>query len=101
MYARSCGTPPTLWAPIAHPANVRPIWRHAADASKQWFDERHQTFVLSLPEDSLVAEVDEVRLGQIVQNLLHNAAKYTPNEGRIELHAAREGGEIVIRVRDN
>jgi PAS domain S-box-containing protein len=83
------------------PADVRPILRHAADASKQWFDQRHQSFVLSLPEERLVAEVDEVRLVQITQNLLHNAAKYTPDGGRIELSVAREGGEIVIRVRDN
>src|SRR5438477_186526 len=39
-------------------ADVRPILRHAADASKQWFDQRHQGFVLSLPEEPLVAEVD-------------------------------------------
>src|SRR3954469_12634582 len=83
------------------PADVRPILRHAADASKQWFEERQQTFALSLPEERLIAEVDEVRLGQIAQNLLHNAAKYPPDGGRIELRAGREGGEIVIRVRDN
>ncbi|HZE60178.1 MAG TPA: PAS domain S-box protein [Burkholderiales bacterium] len=64
-------------------ADVRPILRHAADASKQWFDQRHQSFVLSLPEEPLVAEMDEVRLGQIAHNLLHNAAKYTPDGGRI------------------
>jgi CheY-like chemotaxis protein len=83
------------------PADVRPILRHAADASMQWFEQRHQTFSLSLPEERLVGEVDEVRLSQIAQNLLHNAAKYTPDGGRIELSAAHEGSEIVIRVRDN
>src|SRR5437868_2087561 len=35
------------------PADLRPILRHAADASKQWFDQRHQSFVLSLPEELL------------------------------------------------
>ncbi|HYL88492.1 MAG TPA: PAS domain S-box protein [Burkholderiales bacterium] len=83
------------------PADVRSILRHAADASMQWFEQRHQSFNLALPEERLVAEVDEVRLSQIVQNLLHNAAKYTGDGGRVELSASREGGDVVIRVRDN
>ncbi len=83
------------------PADVRPILRHAIDASRQWFDQRQQNFNASLPEERLIADVDEVRLSQIVQNLLHNSAKYTPNGGRIELAAERDGAEIVIRIRDN
>ena len=83
------------------PADVRPILRHAVDASRQWFEQRQQNFSVSLPDEQLVAEVDEVRLSQIVQNLLHNAAKYTANGGRIELSAVRDGDEIVISVRDN
>ena len=34
-------------------------------------------------------------------NLLTNAAKYTEAGGRIQLIAGVEGGEVVIRVRDN
>ena len=83
------------------PTDVRPILRHAADASRQWFEQRKQNFSVSLPDEQLVAEVDEVRLSQIVQNLLHNAAKYTANGGRIELSAVRDGDEVVISVRDN
>jgi CheY-like chemotaxis protein len=33
-------------------------------------------------------------------NLLNNAAKYTPEEGQIQLSARVEGAEIVFRVRD-
>ena len=83
------------------PADVRPILRQAVDASRQWFEQRQQNFDLALPDERLVCDVDEVRLSQIVQNLLHNSAKYTPNGGRIGLSAARDGGEVVIRVRDN
>ena len=35
-----------------------------------------------------------------VGNLLNNAAKYTDPGGRIWLTARREGGEVVLRVRD-
>ena len=50
---------------------------------------------------ALPIEADEVRLTQVVSNLLTNAARYTPPGGRIDVTAAREGDEVVLRVRDN
>jgi signal transduction histidine kinase/ActR/RegA family two-component response regulator len=46
-------------------------------------------------------ECDPTRIEQVVQNLLTNAAKYTPPGGRIELSARRPDDEIQITVRDN
>jgi len=37
----------------------------------------------------------------VFSNLLHNAFKYTPSGGNIDLTAERAGGEVVIRVRDS
>jgi PAS domain S-box-containing protein len=83
------------------PVDLRSIVRNAADASRQWFDERGQAFDIELPEERLMVEVDEVRLNQVVQNLLHNAAKYTPGGGRVVLAAGCEEAQAVIRVRDS
>jgi CheY-like chemotaxis protein len=44
---------------------------------------------------------DPTRLAQVIANLLNNAAKYTPPDGRIELSMRTEGSEAVISVRDN
>ena len=44
---------------------------------------------------------DIVRLVQVLQNLLDNAAKYTPERGRVELVAGLSGREVEIEVRDN
>jgi CheY-like chemotaxis protein len=44
---------------------------------------------------------DAVRLGQVLANVLNNAAKYTPRSGRIEVNARRQGSEVVISIRDN
>jgi PAS domain S-box-containing protein len=60
---------------------------------------RHRLDV-DLPPEPLVADVDVVRIAQVVGNLLSNAAKYTPAGGRIGVTLRKEGGEAVIAVSD-
>jgi CheY-like chemotaxis protein len=45
-------------------------------------------------------DADLTRLSQVVLNLLANAAKYTPDGGRISLALRCEGGDAVLRVTD-
>lgn len=52
------------------------------------------------PDESLVLEADPTRISQVVSNLLHNAAKFTPDGGRITLSGERDGDQVVIRVAD-
>jgi CheY-like chemotaxis protein/anti-sigma regulatory factor (Ser/Thr protein kinase) len=44
---------------------------------------------------------DFARLAQVVSNLLHNAAKYSEDGGRIQLELSVEDGQAQIVVRDN
>ncbi|MDB4976331.1 MAG: histidine kinase [Myxococcaceae bacterium] len=43
---------------------------------------------------------DPVRLEQIVNNLLNNAAKYTPPGGQIDVVLDRSGDDVLLEVRD-
>lgn len=43
---------------------------------------------------------DPTRLQQVISNLLVNAIKFTPSQGRIDLQVRREGGFAVIEVAD-
>ncbi|WP_051971538.1 ATP-binding protein [Massilia sp. 9096] len=48
----------------------------------------------------LHVQADETRLGQIFDNLLHNAIKYTPQGGAIKVRAWREVEAVVIEIAD-
>jgi signal transduction histidine kinase len=60
----------------------------------------HELVVTSAGEAAWV-EGDVIRLTQVVANLLTNAARYTNSPGRIGLSVTSEGGEVLLRVRDN
>jgi signal transduction histidine kinase len=52
-------------------------------------------------DDALVIEGDVTRLVQVLSNVLGNAAKYTPADGRIDLNVRKNEGFVEFRVRDN
>jgi CheY-like chemotaxis protein len=60
-----------------------------------------QQLTVTLPAEPVHLDADPVRLAQVLSNLLNNAAKYTARAGRIELSAKVEGGQAVIRVKDD
>jgi heavy metal sensor kinase len=50
---------------------------------------------------SVPVEGDSARLKQVVVNLLDNAIKYTPQNGRIQLRVHTDKGHAVLEVEDN
>jgi CheY-like chemotaxis protein len=62
--------------------------------------QRHQLHV-SVPSKGLPIVADDMRLTQVISNLLTNAARYTAPGGHIEVTGARSGDHVVLRVRDD
>jgi len=56
---------------------------------------------LSLDLEKVNFTGDESLLTQVWVNLLHNAIKFTPENGRIEVALMQYGSEIVFRIMDN
>lgn len=61
----------------------------------------HREIRLDLPEGGLQANADERLLHIVFDNLIENARKYSPQGSAIEISARREGGNILVTVRDH
>jgi signal transduction histidine kinase len=85
----------------SEPAALAEFVKAAVDQSRPLIDASRHTLNILLPAEPLVVQGDNVRLAQIVSNLLINAAKYTPPGGRIDLVARRDGNDVAIAVCDN
>ncbi|MBX6312716.1 MAG: PAS domain S-box protein [Isosphaeraceae bacterium] len=59
-----------------------------------------QELSVTMPMGPIELDGDPLRLQQVFVNLLSNAAKYTPEGGRIMVSATVEDSEAVVRVRD-
>ena len=73
----------------------------ALEASRPEFSRRGQVLTSSLTSRPIWVEADPMRLTQVVRNLLTNAAKYTSNEGRIEVVLGQENRQAMLQIRDN
>jgi len=74
----------------------------AVDSCKHLVTLHNHQIMLNLQEEPpIFIKADPARVVQIISNIVVNAAKYTPNNGIIQVTTAAENGMAVVRVRDN
>ena len=77
------------------------IIHFAVDGLKSRADEKSLELTLDIPEELPQVLGNPVRLRQLLNNLLANAIKYTPNHGKVRIYAHAEGGQIILQISDN
>lgn len=80
---------------------VQSIIESAVDTSRPKIDAGRHDLIVDLPGAPIWLDGDFTRLSQVVSNLLTNAAKYTPSEGRIQVSADLVEDRVRIEVVDN
>lgn len=63
-------------------------------------EQRGHTLTVDVPRHGLLVSADPMRLGQVIANLLSNAAKYTAPAGRIGVRAENIDDQVVLSVSD-
>ena len=81
--------------------DLRDAVRRALEIVRPQIDRKRQTLTLSLPDKAVRVLGDDVRLQQVVVNLLDNASKYTDRSGLLTVELRTEGDETMLCVRDN
>jgi K+-sensing histidine kinase KdpD len=80
------------------PLVIRHVIRQAVESeAKRWPDHEFSTDV---PMDLPLVLGEELHVGQVVQNLLSNAAKYSAMGSKVEVVARPEDGGVTTRVLD-
>jgi PAS domain S-box-containing protein len=80
--------------------DLREIVLASADAVRPLMEAKRHRLKVDAPEP-IAVRGDATRLAQLLQNLLVNAARYTPAGGEVSISARAEGHACVTRVCDN
>ncbi len=77
------------------------VTREAFEYNRGQAQQKAQDYVLRLPDAPLIMCGDSTQLGEAISNLIGNAVKYTPYNGRVAVRLQRQDNRALFEVEDN
>ena len=63
-------------------------------------EEKHLDFRLKCPAENAMVYADKMKIGQVVYNLIDNAIKFSPENGKIIVTVYEKNGKLFVSVKD-
>jgi CheY-like chemotaxis protein/two-component sensor histidine kinase len=82
------------------PESIQKIVTAAVVATQASVDSHRRELTVEMSDEALRVNADAPRLEQAIRNLLHNAVKYSSQQGLILVSVLRDGAHAVISVKD-
>jgi signal transduction histidine kinase/CheY-like chemotaxis protein len=82
------------------PVDLATVVADAVETARPLIDERGHSLTVQVPERPVDVHADATRLGQVIANLLNNAAKFTDPGGAIAVTLATDDTDAIVSVRD-
>ena len=82
------------------PVTLQQVVTSAVVANQEAVDAHRREIDVDMPETPITVNADARRLAQAIGNVLHNAVKFSPQQGRIDVRVKRSGETATVSVRD-
>ena len=84
----------------SEPHDLMPIVERSIEDNQSYAAKYNCELVIQDRADGVRVHVDSVRLIQVLSNLLSNAAKFSPEGGRVVVDVRRKGGTVLLEIAD-
>ncbi|GAP15112.1 histidine kinase [Longilinea arvoryzae] len=81
--------------------NINQLCKDLVEAFQQLANEHHHTLTFESNHNSANLQADREKMQWVIQQLIENAIKFTPDGGTIQVKTEKENEFIAVRVSDN
>jgi CheY-like chemotaxis protein len=82
------------------PVGLQQVVTAAVASIQESLDTHRREVTVDMPEASIIVNADARRLAQAIGNVLHNAIKFSPQQGEIAVRVTRSGDTATVSVKD-
>jgi signal transduction histidine kinase len=83
------------------PTDLGALLNEVAAAFRSQAEQAGIVLTVNVADDVPTLDIDPARIREVVSNLLTNALRHTPRDGRVELSAQLAGEQVEVTVRDS